>query len=47
MTETELHALLLDLVFAWDHYRLGEVSKLIAKLRAYLGLSLPERNKDR
>ena len=41
------HELIIALVRAWDAYRLGEVARLMKDARERLGLTVPERNKDR
>ena len=39
--------LLISLVGAWDAYRMGDVARFMAVARARVGLTVPERNKDR
>ncbi len=39
--------LLVELVSAWDAYRMGDVARFMAVARERVGLTVPERNKDR
>ena len=44
---SDVDEFLKQLVCAWDGYRLGEVARLMVVARERVGLTVPERNKDR